>query len=409
MSQRFLMHAGVAAAALCCALFAFAPGFDNGFYRDDFVLLERAEAARHDPSVLAERWVEPFNRPLSQLLFYLEYQLWGLDSGLYIVTSTLVHALNAALLFALFQGPLGAQVAAGAAILFGLGFGFYGKAVLWAANLPELVATTFVLGTGVAALRAQLERTPRKRLAAMGIAGLLFLLALLCKESGLMALLMVGGLMWPQRRSLSSVTRKLAVLVVISVAYLGLQIVHGTGVARVLDPSIWLRLPLRAVSLAAFMTLPVQGDSTLVHGAGPLLSRFLILIDQTRPLLGLVLLAAGIFWFVRGPGAVRWLLASFLGFLLPSGLIQLPGTWLDIRYAYLPATCFCGLAAYGLRALWLRWGAGRRVVLALALFACLYADLALVRRLESKYDGFGKSAESQTRLQELESSLDRPR
>lgn len=403
MSQRLLLLLAVASASLFCALFAFSPGFDNGFYLDDFVLLQRCQDARTDPGVVLDRWVEPFNRPLSQAAFYLEYRFWGLDSGRYIITNTLLHVANAALLFWLFQAPLGPPVAAAAALLFALGFGFYGKALLWAANLPDLLATTFVLLTGIVAHKGQLARLASQRAAWMGLAGVLFALALASKESGLMAIFMVAGLIWPHRRSVGSVVRKIGVLVVIAGTYLFLQVLAGSGVARLAqDPTAWLAMPMRALRLATLMFVPVLQDSPLLASANPILARSGALLDQVRPILGLALLAVAVVFFIRGSGAVRWLLASFLAFLLPFGLIHMPGTWLDVRYTYLPATCYCGLAALVLRSLWqTRHGIARAMVV-VGLFVVLYADLTLVRLLERKYDGFGRSPESQAALHALE-------
>src|SRR5262245_3570108 len=349
MSHRLQLLAAVALGSLFCALFVFQPGFDNGFWRDDFVIVERAAEAQTHPQLLWTRWVEPFNRPLAQLGFVLEYHFFGLDAGRYIFANTILHALNAVLLFWLFQGPLGPHAAAAAAILFALGFGFYGKAVLWAANLPDLLATSFVLGTGIVARRSQLARLPQQRAAWMAFAGVLYALALACKESGIMAMVMVAGLLWPHRRSLGSVVRKIAVLVGVCVAYLGFQLVASSGIARITNaPSTFVSLPMRALQLATLMVVPVQQESALLAEGGPLFARAVVMVDQVRPALGIVLLGLCIWWFVRGPGAVRWLLASLTAFLLPFGIIHLPEGWLDIRYAYLPATCFCGLLAFGL-------------------------------------------------------------
>jgi hypothetical protein len=409
MNQRLLLVTVVAAGSLFCAVFAFSPGFDNGFWRDDFVLLEHAAAAQTHPSELWTPWVDPFNRPLSQAAFALEYRLFGLDSGRYIFANTLLHVVNAVLLFWLFQGPLGPPAAAGAALLFALGFGFYGKAVLWAANLPDLLATGFVLATGIAARRAQLARLPQQRAGWMGLAGVLYGLGLASKESGIMAMVLVGGLMWPHRRSLGSMVRKMAVLVAICAAYLLLQFLSSSGIARVVhDPGAWLALPVRALQLATFMVLPVLQESPLASGAGPLLERTIALLTQVRPVLGIGLLIAAGLWFWRGSGAVRWLLASYVAFLLPFGLIHLPEGWFDIRYAYLPATCFTGLLAYGLRGLWLHSGRVRRVLLSVLVVSAVAADVTLVRRLEQKYDGFGRSEESRARLQALEVKLVQP-
>jgi hypothetical protein len=80
----------------------------------------------------------------------------------------------------------------------------------------------------------------------------------------------------------------------------------------------------------------------------------------------------------------------------------LPAGWLDIRYAYLPATCFCGLAGFGLRALWVRSGHLGRSLLGILVLLAVTADVMLVRQLERKYDGFGRSEESRSRQLELQ-------
>jgi protein O-mannosyl-transferase len=409
VTQRQTLILAVTLGVLFCALFIFVPGFDNGFYGDDFVLLERAAAAQQHPAIIWSRWVEPFNRPLAQAAFALEYRLWGMDAGRYILTNALVHVVNAVLLFWLFQGVLGVSAAAGAAVLFALGFGFYGKAVLWAANLPDLLATSFVLGTGIVARQAQMARLPQQRAASMALAGILYALALACKESGIMAMVLVAGLLWPQRRSVGSVVRKIAVLVTVCGTYLVLQFLTSSGIAQVVqDGGAWLALPVRALRLATLMTLPVMQESSLASQGGPLVARAVALVDQLRPALGLVLLLFAALWFWRGRGAVRWLLASYVAFLLPFGLIHLPEGWLDIRYAYLPATCFCGLAGFGLRALWVRSGHVGRSLLGIFVLLAVTADVMLVKQLERKYDGFGRSPEAQARRQELLQHLPAP-
>ena len=218
-----------------------------------------------------------------------------------------------------------------------------------------------------------------------------------------MAIVMVAGLMWPHRRSLGSVVRKVSVLVLVLGGYLGVQMLNGTGFAYVLhDPKSWVEMPMRSLRLATLMMLPVLQDSPLLAHGGSLVVRSVALLEQVRPVLGILLLGLCVLWFLRGSGAVRWLLASYLAFLLPFGLIELPGTWLDIRYAYLPSTCFCGLLAYGFRALWLRNRWELKTLLALVLLAVTFADVTLVRRLEAKYDDFGRSPESQTRMRQLQ-------
>jgi hypothetical protein len=75
---------------------------------------------------------------------------------------------------------------------------------------------------------------------------------------------------------------------------------------------------------------------------------------------------------------------------------------LDIRDAYMPATCFCGLLAYGLRVLWRRSGGLRRVLLTVLVFVSLAADVMLIRRLEWNAQAAGEDPQTRARVEELE-------
>jgi len=401
MNVRLLAHVGMALMALFSAFFTFSAAVDTGFSGADFGFLERSVAAPGAAATLTPPWVLPFERPLSQLVFAGEVSLWGLHAPRFVVAHTVLHALNATLLFALFRGPLGSPVAAGAAILYALALGFYGESVWRPAQLGILLATMFVLCTGIVALRAQLERTPRRRLAATLLTAFLFLMAILCHEAGVMALVMLGGLMWPHRRSLSSVLRKLAMLVALAGGAVMLQLLRGHGARELLlQASTWLALPVRALRLLSLMVLPIG-----VEPSGPapdaLLPRVLALLEQIRPFTGLFFLVMAALWFFKGGGAVRWLLASLLAFLVPLAMRAPTQPRLDLGEGYLPAAFLCGGIALGFYQIWHRVGAGRRLLLGAALVGMLYGDLAVVRRFEAQASAAGQSADSQARLQAL--------
>jgi hypothetical protein len=111
-------------------------------------------------------------------------------------------------------------------------------------------------------------------------------------------------------------------------------------------------------------------------------------------------------WFWRGAGAVRWLLASWLGYLVALGVLQPPGTTAQLADAYLPAAFFCGAVAHGFRLLWIRATPGRRVLLGLVFVVALHAGVVRVQTYELLADERGRSLESRRLLQELQS---RPR
>ncbi len=409
MNLRFLAHAGVALLALFCSLFAFSGAIPQGFAGDDFHYLEPAAAAPNPRAALHPPWVEPFARPLTQVLFHFELSLWGLQSSRYVLMQVLLHAANATILFALFRGPLGSPAAAGAAILFALGLGVYGEPVWRAAALGTLLATTFVLGTGIVALRAQLERTPHRRFVATLLTALLFVLALSCHESGVMALVMLGGLMWPHRRNLSSVVRKLTLLVLLAGAFMLLQLWRADAATEPLwRASWWLALPVRLLRLVSLMVLPLTTTAATPE-AGSFLQRLLALVEQTRPFSGLALVAAAVVWFLQSGGALRWLLSSYVAFLLPAALRQPMQPRHDFVGTYLAAAFLSGIAAWGFYRLWHKSGVGRRLLLTGGLVLLLFVELAVVRGFAVQSLEAARSAESQERLQSLLETLAAPR
>ena len=392
--------AAVAAALLVVIAVMFLPVLHLGFWGEDFFFLRQAHAAQHHPEVLLRRWVEPFNRPLTQAAFFLEFRRWGLWPAGYLLDRLLLHALNSLLLYVLLRRLLGRGTAAGAALLFAAGVGFYGKALMDAVFLGDSLSTFFLLATGVAAgAGAGSPRRGGQWLGGWG-AAVLFALALGCKESAIMALVMCAGLVWVRGRGWAAAVRTLLPLALVAVAYGVVQMAGGSGVAAVLrgPQERLLSAPIQGLRLATLMLLPVQPASPLLGSAPAAVRAGVGVLHAARPYLGLALLAAGLVWLWRGPAAVRWLVATFFAFLLPFGLIPLEGDWLQIRYAYLPATMFCGLLALIVRWLWARrtrWGKLLAVVI---LAAALAGDAVLVRALAAKYRAMSRAPEN---LQEL--------
>jgi hypothetical protein len=292
-------------------------------------------------------------------------------------------------------------VGAGAALLFALGFGFYGKAVFWAANLPEMLATAFLLGACIASERLARIAPAQRRVVDLAIVPALFALALACKETGITGLVVIPCLLWLRGAGRRHTLLVLALLAGLTTIYLSIQFATQSGITRVaFDSNRWLILPLRALRLAAFMITPLQESAIL--GDGPsAVARVAAVLAQMRTVLGVLLAGVVCVLFVRGSSAVRWLCIALAVFLVPYGFIDLPGSWIDIRYAYLPATCFCALIADGFVALWGRSGRIARVALVALAAVAIVADLVVVRRVEAQWHVMSHSAESAGRMQIL--------
>jgi len=341
VNQRTGLHLAIAAIALLLGAFAFYTCLDNNFTPEDVAVLQHAQQAQDARSAIWPSWTRSWHRPLEQLFLWYEYQVWGMESWLYLLTRLLLHAANATLVFALFRYPTGAPVGAAAAFLFALGFGFYGTTLFRVTGIGELLALFFVLSAGVAAARAQLLRTAKQRSVSMLIAAVLFLVGLLCHENALMALVVIGGLMWPNRRSVFSVIRKLTLLVLSLFVWIVYQWQQASDPGLLLaSPGTWLSMPWHALQIATTMFVPLQPD-IIVGDPATWLSRLAKLLDQTRPVYSLVAAAGMAFWFWRGAGAVRWLMASWFACLLPAGVQAAQTANLPVHQTYLAAAFFC--------------------------------------------------------------------
>jgi len=140
---------------------AFAPALSNGFvnWDDDVNLTDNPHFRGFSAAHL--RWMFTTTLmghyiPLTWLTLALDYTLWGMNPRGYHLTSVLLHALDAALVFLvarrlLRDAPVGA--AAAAALVFGL-HPLRVESVAWVTERRDVVSGLFVLLALVAYLRA---------------------------------------------------------------------------------------------------------------------------------------------------------------------------------------------------------------------------------------------------------------
>ncbi len=390
------------AIGLCAAVFAvYAPVFDNGFWHDDYILLIRAASAANVHDVLWSRWVDmKYNRPLWQLGLFAEYRAFGLHAGWYLLVNVLLHAANTLLLWRVLRGQLGRAPAALGAAFFAIGLGYYGKAVIWVANLCELAGTAFVLATALA-----LERSlrSRRREAWMIGATLLYVLALSAKESTVVAPVLAAAVLALNGATVRQIAVRLSPLAAVCLAYFAYQIATASGIAGApRGLQVVPQLVRSAAELLTFMVVPAQVGSPLVQPDWPVVALTVSAVHAVRPVLTIALAISACVWFMRGPALVRWALAVLAAFLLPFGFVEFPRGWFEIRYAYLPATVFCAIVA-SLVCCGVRHRARRvRVPLLVATLCLVGGTVWLTRAFEAKFDGMSRNAESLAFLQELQ-------
>ena len=170
------------------AVIAFLPTLFTGFTGEDFIFVRFVATGKAfwQPSQ------NLFYRPLPNLLWQLDWSLWGLNAGGYHLTNLILHAANAWLVGRLALRLGLSQPTSGlAAGLFAL-HPLHVEPVAWLAGRPDLLATFFALTSLLFTQRYLTGQSPRfvPYLVGWGAYGA----GLFCKES-VVALPLVG-LIW---------------------------------------------------------------------------------------------------------------------------------------------------------------------------------------------------------------------
>lgn len=189
------------AGALALLAFAvYANGISNGFVSDDKIQLLRnplVTSVSQVPHIFGSAvwsilqvpgYAGNYYRPLQFLVYMALYQCAGFSAPLFHAFMVALHTVNTLLLYFLVRRLASARVAIAAAALFAV-HPIHTEVIDWIAAVPDLMVTTVVLA-GVLWL-ARDDQPP----SGLAIAGhsILYFLALLTKETGVMLLPLYAG------------------------------------------------------------------------------------------------------------------------------------------------------------------------------------------------------------------------
>src|SRR5215471_6657535 len=194
--------------ALClvAGLLAFSPNLNSYFLSDDFVQI--GKVLHGDFAVAWGQEHGGFFRPLFIWSYVIDSRLWGPRPMGFHLTNTILHALNACLVFRLARRMPPATtlelrmkkvVAISAAALFLL-HPSHSEAVVWISGRADLLATCFVL----ASLLSYLAFEDQARRLYLFASAACFVLALLAKESAVCVpfLILIAGIHRSHRRTI---------------------------------------------------------------------------------------------------------------------------------------------------------------------------------------------------------------
>ncbi|HEY3354771.1 MAG TPA: hypothetical protein VGQ83_16070 [Polyangia bacterium] len=325
-------------------------------------------------------------RPVAMSTLVIERVLHGGHARIYHVTTIIMHLGCTLLLFGVLMA-FGAsrRTAFVAALVFGV-HPIHTEAVDQAFNRSEILATIGVLG----GLWWLWRFLPRRRLLAIGGAGGIYFVALLCRESAvtLPALAVLAFAVLRPAGSLRAEVRRLAPLALLLVPLAGYLWLRqqalgepGGGIGRSLTDG--LASPGGVSARLALLATTLRDYVRMLAWPWPLR---LTCHDYTVRLVWLAiavhagLLAAAVA-LVRRASWVTFAIAFFYVAILPSSKLFSDPATLAERFVYLPSAGACFALAAGLGTLERRHGA-RPVLLAAVAFAGAFMPLTLLRNLD---------------------------
>jgi len=358
----------------------------NGFVGDDKYQLLRnpllTDPAKIPRIFTSGAWsftgiVGNYYRPLQFLVYMLLYEIAGFHAPAFHLFMILLNAGNTLLLYLLVQRMSAGRIAFAAAALFAV-HPVHTEVVDWAAALPDLMVTTFVL-LGLLIFARQ-GAAPR----GLQIVGhcAFYLLALMSKETGVMLMpLYLGfgffclGQRWSEFRQNAvlyvSLAAALGIYLAMRIAALGgLAPAQQTGPFHLSPLEFVLSAVVTAAQYVWALLFPVSLNYFhIFHPTHAVTVEFvfsaliLAAIVAAAMFLRMPLISYGIFWFAAA--------------IAPA--LNLTGVGQNVfteRYLYLPSAGFCWIAAWA----W-DWLASRQLLLARAagviiLFACALEVMA---------------------------------
>lgn len=394
---------------LLVAIAVYAFSLDNSFRDDDFLFILSSEELDDpaDPFRASSR--HAFYRPGALILFWVEYSLFGLElSGAYLAVNLVIHILNSLciirMLRALEIDRRSAYLAGG---LFVLGFGQYGKQVMWASAGGPMVAILLVVCASrlIADYQRAMISGVRKRWMSLVGAGILMMVAPSFHEIGLIAslltvalLLLYRGIGKPGRlrdRILLPLAPAITAIASWAVIYASILSEHDVY-ARAADSLV--KAPMLLFRHLGFMILPVK-QSTLLEGQSWPFRFMLTVSAHLQGAIAVAIIAVSIYLLIRGDRALKFLVFWFYLAIVPFCLVDIPEDWLELRYIYCGAMPACALIAIALSELLLARGGWRRWVGIAITTLVAGMTIFVTVILESKYDSQGKDESNREKME----------
>jgi len=331
-----------------------------------------------------------YYRPLQTLTYWIDYQLWAISPAGYHLTSTLLHAGVAVLLYRLVDRLLGAPRAALLAALLFAVHPLHTEAVTYVSGRSDPLSALFLLAALVLFLEGERTRLTWWRAASLAA----FAAALLSREAAMVGVLLVPLVDLARCRRDGEAFRdgwrsRLLAGYLPYVVVLGLYLgARAAVVGTATVPTSLAQVPL-ALRLATMLEVVVRYVALLVAPVGQHMERTVtpaVSVASPAVLGAAIVVLGGVALAVllrRRAWPVSFGVAWFLVALLPVANVVPLATFMAEHWLYVPSMGLCLAAGWLLdRAMAGRWRPAAAALAGIALVA--YGGLTVRRNLDWK-------------------------
>lgn len=324
---------------------------DNTFwhYADYLYLQQALKITQNWREVFAQAPLEIF-QPVVNLVFYGEYRFFGLDARSYYFFNIFVHTLNAMLVFFIVKTLLkDYAIAILSSLLFVFAVGNYGKAVMVASGISDLIITLLTLLTLFLYFKNELDKKGRLNSPYFYGCLVIFFLSLMSKATSfsILGCMLAFNFFFRHETEHGTWGRGFVVLtafalVVLIVKYSFLTVIPGRADLDIFSFSFIRNYAAYLVR----MVFPIQ-TSHLVMDSGPVVRFVYNLATEIRILIFLCIVSYSVFGFIFGNRTIRFFIAWTYITVAPFCIFKFPADWLNIRYLYLVSIGFNMILASG--------------------------------------------------------------
>jgi len=321
----------------------------------DLEVLYDAHILSINPGALLGNIGMVFNQPLLQIMFLLEYKIFGIDPIGYIAVNLIMHGFNSFIVFMLVNMLFpNRKMALLASVLFALSVGHYGKQYMSLAGQEPLLMASLHLLVLYCLIRNDLKNSGRlmSRWFIMGLS--LFIIAGLTKPQlfSIMACLLTYKFLFFKSRGKRAIfSNDLVILMWAGVLFYVFQLFLGWRDSPIgfqhdsVFSFSWLFLKniFRYLNLMVF---PLQ-PSGVLHSNNIIIQFVYEWRTLIRTMVSLSIISYSFFGLVFGSSSIRFFIAWTVLTLVPFAGIEINGNWLNVQYLYLGAVGFCVILSSG--------------------------------------------------------------